>query len=176
MTGNRLNVMAVVQAGRLQYEAVLLAASLARVASSGVRLWLAEPQPGALWPGDPRVTDSDVRALLRDLGASFLPFESRHFGATWPYGNKIEALAALPEGEPFLFLDTDTLVLGDPAEVPFDFDRPSASLRVEGTWPVVPLYGPGYAEIWGALYARFGLDLGPTLDLRWPAGYWRRYA
>jgi hypothetical protein len=173
--GHRLNVMAVLQTGRLQYEAVLLAASLARVASPGVRLWLAEPQPGPLWPEDPRVSDPALRALLAELGATFLPFESRHFGAAYPHGNKIEALAALPEGEPFLFLDTDTLMLGDPAEVPFDFDRPAASLRVEGTWPVVPLYGPGYAQIWGALYARFGLDLETSLDRRWPEGHWRRH-
>lgn len=175
MAGGRLNVMAVVQAGRLQYESVLLAASLARVAGPQVRLWLAEPQPGPRWPQDPRVADADFRALLTELGAIFLPFESRHFGAAYPHGNKIEALAALPVGEPFLFLDTDTLVLGDPAGVPFDFDRPAASLRVEGTWPVVPLYGPGYAEIWGALHARFGLDPEDSLDRRWPAGYWRRY-
>jgi hypothetical protein len=170
-----LNVMAVLQAGRLQYEAVLLAASLARVAAPGVRLWLAEPQPGPLWPEDPRVTDSATRALLEELGARFLPFESRHFGAAYPHGNKIEALAALPEGEPFLYLDTDTLVLGDLAEVPFDFDRPAASLRVEGSWPVVPLYGPGYAGIWGALYDRFGLDFAASQHEVWPASYWRRY-
>jgi hypothetical protein len=170
-----LNVMAVVQAGRLQFEAVLLAASLARRAGPGVRLWLAEPQPGPRWPDDPRVTDAATRALLEALGARFLPFESRHFGAVYPYGNKIEALAELPAGEPFLFLDTDTLVLGDLAEVPFDFDRPAASLRVEGSWPVVPLYGPGYAEIWSALYERFGLELAASLDERWPASHWRRY-
>jgi len=170
-----LNVLAVVQAGRLQYEAVLLAASLAEACRGSVRLWLAEPQPGPLWPGDPRVRDAETRALLTDLGATFLPFESRHFGAAYAYGNKIEALAALPEGEPFLFLDTDTLVLADLAEVPFDFDRPSASLRCEGTWPVIRLYGPDYAQIWGALFARFGLDFASSQDLRWPASHWRRY-
>ena len=52
-----------------------------------------------------------MRDLLGELGAVFLPFESRVFGASYPYGNKIEALAALPD-EPFLFLDTDTLVTG----------------------------------------------------------------
>ena len=175
MTATPLNLLAVVQSGRLQYEALLLAASLAHTTPAGVQLWLAEPQPGPLWPEDPRVTDPELRALLESLGARFLPFESRHFGAAYPYGNKIEALAALPEGDPFLFLDTDTLVLADLTEVPFDFDRPSASLRREGTWPVIQLYGPGYAQIWGALYARFGLDLETSLDRRWPAEHWRRY-
>lgn len=175
MAGQPLNILAVVQAGRLQAEAVLLAASLRRTTPQGVRLWLAEPQPGPLWPQDPRVQDPDARALLEDLGATFLPFESRHFGAAYPYGNKIEALAALPEGEPFLFLDTDTLVLDDLTAVPFDFDRPTASSACEGTWPVIRLYGPGYAQIWGALYDRFGLELETSLDRRWPAEHWRRY-
>ena len=175
MTDQPLNVLAVVQSGRLQAEAVLLAASLRRACPEGVRLWLAEPQPGPLWPHDPRVTDPEARDLLESLGATFLPFESRHFGAAYPHGNKIEALAALPEGAPFLFLDTDTLVLRDLREVPFDFDRPSASLRREGTWPVIRLYGPGYGQIWGALYDRFGLDFAASQDARWPAEHWRRY-
>lgn len=175
MARSPLNILAVVQAGRLQFEAVLLAASLQRACPDGVRLWLAEPQPGPLWPEDPRVRDAETRTLLAQLGAISLPFESRHFGASYPYGNKIEALAALPEGEPFLFLDTDTLVLADLTDVPFDFDRPAASLRREGSWPVIQLYGPGYAQIWGALYSRFGLDLEAAIDRRWPAGYWRRF-
>lgn len=176
MGSQPLNVLAVVQAGRLQYEAVLLAASLARATARGnVQLWLAEPQPGPLWPEDPRVTCAETRALLEGFGARILPFESRHFGARYPYGNKIEALFALPGGEPFLFLDTDTLVLDDLARVPFDFDRPSASLRREGTWPVIELYGPGYREIWKALYDRFGLDFESSLDPAWPEGYWKRY-
>ena len=175
MAAPPLNILAVIQSGRLQYEALLLAASLARTTPRGVQLWLAEPQPGPLWPTDPRVTDPDLRALLESLGARFLPFESRHFGASYPYGNKIEALTALPEGEPFLFLDTDTLVTADLTEVPFDFTRPSASLRREGTWPVIQLYGPGYAQIWGALYTRFGLDFTASLDPSWPEAHWRRY-
>jgi hypothetical protein len=40
-------------------------------------------------------------------------------------------------------------------EVPFDFDRPSASLRREGTWPKPPLYGPDYRGIWKSLYVKF---------------------
>jgi len=171
-----LNVLAVVQAGRLQYEAVLLAASLARNARPGsVNLYLAEPQPGPLWRDDPRVADPETRALLEGLGATFLPFKSRHFGQSYPYGNKIEALAALPAGEPFLFLDTDTLITGPLDEVPFDFDRPTASLRREGTWPVIELYGPGYTAIWKSLYDRFGLDFESSLDLGQPDEYWQRY-
>ncbi len=171
----RFNIVAVGQAGRLSYEAVLLVASLrARAPGFTGRLIIAEPQPGPLWREDPRIADRDLRAWLADQGAEILPFESRHFGQTYPYGNKIEALSALPP-EPFLFLDTDTLILGDLGKVPFDFTRPAASMRREGTWPVIEPYGPGYAAIWKALYDRFGLDFAATLDLTQPDEYWQRY-
>jgi hypothetical protein len=169
------NIVAVVQAGRLGYEALLLAASLrARAPSFTGRLFLAEPQPGPKWKGDPRLTDVAVRAALAELGAEFVPFSNTVFGQDYPYGNKIECLAALPDA-PFVFLDTDTLITGDIGAVPFDFDRPSASMRREGTWPVIELYGPGYAEIWGSLYAMFGLDMAPTLDMAQPDDYWQRF-
>lgn len=169
------NIVAVAQAGRLQYEAVLLAASLRRFDPDFPgRLFLAEPQPGPLWPQDPRVPPGALRDLLESMGATFLPFESRAFGSSYPHGNKIEALAALPD-EPFLFLDTDTLITAAFDQVRFDFDRPSASMRRQGTWPQIELYGPGFAEIWGALYRRFGLDMVPTLDLSQPEEYWQRY-
>ncbi|MGL4321140.1 MAG: hypothetical protein ACRCS3_09785, partial [Paracoccaceae bacterium] len=91
------NIIAVAQSGRLQHEAVLLAASLrAHAPGFAGTLYLAEPQPGPRWKGDPRVTDPEVRALLADLGAVFLPFENKVFGQEYPYGNKIECLAALP--------------------------------------------------------------------------------
>lgn len=115
-----------------------------------------------------------VRALLDSLGATIVPFESRHFGARYPYGNKIECLSAIPDA-PFLFVDTDTLFTGPLASLALDFARPSASMRREGTWPVPELYGPGYAGIWRALYDRFGLDFERSLDLSHPDEYWQRY-
>ena len=170
------NLVIVAQAGRLQYEAVILAASLAATNPGMMkRLFIAEPQPGPKWHSDPRIPDAATRDLLEGFGATFLPFRNRHFGSGYPYGNKIDALLDMPEGEPFLFLDTDTLVTGDLGTVVFDFDRPSASMRVEGTWPVPELYGPGYTGIWRSLYDRFGLEFDSTQDLAWPDEYWRRY-
>ena len=169
------NILAVVQSGRLQYEALLLAASLrATNPNFAGKLYLAEPQPGKLWPRDPRVTDPAVRAMLESLGATFLPFESLVFGQAYPHGNKIEALAAMPDA-PFLFLDTDTLVTGDFSSVGFDFTKPSASMRREGTWPAQELYGPGYAEIWKSLYDKFGLSFEDTLDQSQPDNYCQRF-
>ena len=170
------NIVIIGQNGRLQYEAVLFAASLRQFDPdfSG-RLFVAEPQQNALWPSDPTMRNADVRDLLVELGAEILPFENTHFGATYPYGNKIEALFALPKGESFVFFDTDTLITGPISDIPFDFDRPSASMRREGTWPVLELYGPGYTRIWKSLYDKFGLEFETTLDLTKPDEYWERY-
>lgn len=169
------NLFCIAQAGRLAHEAVILAASL-RHTNPGFagRLLIGEPQPGPRWPGDPRLP-GPVRALLEGFGAEILPFESRAFGHDYPYGNKIEGLLALPEGEPFLFLDTDTLITGPLDSLAIDFDRPSASMRREGTWPQIELYGPGYAATWKSLYDRFGLDFASSLDLSQPDEHWERY-
>jgi hypothetical protein len=118
---------------------------------------------------------SPVQAMLRELGAQIVPLQSQHFGAAYPYGNKIEGLACLPAGAPFVFFDTDTLVLGEIGAVNFPFSNPSASMRREGTWPVEDLYWPGYSATWKALYDRFGLDFAASLDLAQPDEYWERY-
>ncbi len=169
------NVAIVGQAGRLQYEALLFVASLRHSCPdfSG-KILVAEPQPGPLWSRDPRMT-ADIRAKLEELGAQIVPFENTHFGQSYPNGNKIEMLRELPEKEPFVFFDTDTLITGDLASVPFDFDCPAGSLRREGTWPKPELYGPGYTEIWRSLYALFDLDFERSLDLSQPEEYWRRH-
>jgi hypothetical protein len=171
------NVAAVVQGGRLEYEAVLFAASF-RAANPGFpgRLILLEPRPGPLWPRDPGIRNPALRHLLEDVfGAEIRRFDSRAFGAAYPQGNKIEGLAALPAGEPFVFFDTDTLFLDALARVPFDFTRPTASMQREGTWPVIELYGPGYAATWKSLYDRFGLEFESSLDPAQPDEHWEKY-
>jgi len=173
----RVNILIVGQSGRLQYEALLFAASLRASGTSSrqFRLFVAEPMQNALWPTDSAIKSEEIRAHLLDQGAEIVPFECQHFGRDYPYGNKIEALQALPRGEPFVFFDTDTLILDNLGRVPFDFDRPSASMRREGTWPKIELYGPGYSATWKSLYDRFGLDFESSLDLNWPDEYWQRY-
>lgn len=176
MASARFNILAIGQSGRLSYESVLLAASL-RHTNPGFagRLLIATPEPGPLWPGEtPQITDPGILGLLDSFGAEVIPFPTRHFGAAYPYGNKIEALAHIPD-EPFLFLDTDTLVTGDLASLDIDFTRPSASMRRENTWPVEELYGPTVSAIWASLYRRFGLDFPSTEDTRFPVDYWQRY-
>lgn len=160
----------------MQYEALLLAASL-RAMDPGFsgRLFVAEPQPGPQWKGDPRMDSEGVLGALHTLGAEVLRLDNQTFGQSYPQGNKIEALALLPEGEPFLFLDSDTLITGALSALPFDFDRPTASMRRTGTWPEITLYGPGYGATWGSLYEKFGLDFASSQDSAWPEEYWQRY-
>jgi hypothetical protein len=175
LAGQPFNILIVAQGGRLQYEAVLFAASL-RHSDPGFagRLIVAVPEAGPLWSFDPGIT-GQAAAMLQELGAEVHGFTSEIFGEAYPYGNKIEALKLLPEGEPFVFFDTDTLITSPLSEVAFDFDRPSASMRREGTWPEIELYGPGYGEIWKSLYDRFGLDYDGSLDRGQPDEYWERY-
>lgn len=169
------NILIIGQRGRLEYEALLFAASLRQSTPDFQgQLFVAEPQPGPLWDNDPRMTQP-VKDGLIALGATIAPFENEHFGQSYPHGNKIEGLSVLPSGEPFVFFDTDTLITGDLTKVAFDFDRPAASMRRTATWPVEELYWPGYTAIWKSLYDRFGLDFQSTLDTTQPDEYWERY-
>jgi len=170
------NIVIVAQAGRLQYEAIVFAASLRMMSPDFKgRLLVVEPQPGPCWNGDPRIKSTEVKDLLERFDAEIIPFENKHFGQKYPYGNKIEMLSALPKGEPFVFFDTDTLITGDITQVPFDFERPQASMKREDTWPKIELYGPGYTQTWKSLYDKFGLDFDSSLDSSWPDEFWRRY-
>ncbi len=169
------NIMVVGQSGRLEYEALLFVASLRTMTPNFPgKVIVVEPLPGDRWDHDPRIS-AGVRAMLEALGAEVRGFKNHHFGQSYPYGNKIEGLQAMPAGEPFVFFDTDTLITGDLTAVPFDFDRPAASMKREGTWPQEELYWDGYTAIWKSLYDKFGLEFESTLDLSQPDEYWQRY-
>lgn len=169
------NLLIVAQAGRLAYEAVILAASL-RHSDPGFagRVICAVPEPGPLWPAETRLPDP-VHELLGRLEVEIRPFTARIWGHRYPQGNKIEALSVLPEGEAFLFLDTDTLITGPLSQIAFDAQRPTASMRREPTWPVIPPYGPSADRIWQSLYDRFGLDFTSSLDPAQPHYSWQRH-
>lgn len=171
------NIMVIGQSGRLMYEAVLFAASLRHHSPNFKgKVFVCQPAKNDLWNKDPTIRSQDVLAAFEHLDVELVTFENKYFGQAYPYGNKIEALKALPKGEAFVFFDTDTLITGDITTVPFDFDRPTASLRREGTWPKEDLYWPGYTAVWKSLYDKFGLDrFEDTLDLTQPDDYWKRY-
>jgi len=169
------DICIVAQAGRVSFEAVLFAASLrAAVPDFPGRLIVGVPKPGPLWPAHPGI-EQDTHDLLKWLKADILPFDSLHFGAAYPYGNKIELLNAMEPDKPFLFFDSDTLITGPLDTLSFDFGRPSASMAREDTWPVEPLYGPDRAAIWEAVYDRAGVPMAPSLDLSFPPGHWERH-
>ncbi|MDM7255215.1 MAG: hypothetical protein P3W90_000770 [Paracoccus sp. (in: a-proteobacteria)] len=170
------NILIVAQAGVLACEALLFTASLRRFSPDWAgRLVVAIPEPEGAWAGHRTAPEPAIAATLRDMGAELTPFTAHHFGAAYPQGNKIEALSVLPAGEPFVFFDTDTLITGPLDRIAFDFSRPSASMRRQGTWPDPPLYGPGFTGIWKSLYDRFGLEFESSLDLSQPDEYWQRY-
>lgn len=83
------NIVIVAQNGRLQYEAILFAASL-RHASPGFtgRLFVATPRPGPLWKKDPSLRSQQVLSVLERLGAEILPFDSQLFGKTMPMATR----------------------------------------------------------------------------------------
>lgn len=174
MRGGTFDILCVAQAGRLEFQALILAASLRRFAPGFAgRLVVAEPRAEGAWAGHSTVISDPVRAELQRLGAEVVPFTARHFGAAYPYGNKIEALSVLEPGRPFLFLDTDTLILGPLDRL--EIGTPSASMRREDSWPDPPPYGPEHEGIWASLYERFGLDIGSSLDPAYLVRDWRRY-
>ncbi|HGG06447.1 MAG TPA: hypothetical protein ENK28_13395, partial [Aliiroseovarius sp.] len=93
------NILIVAQSGRLEYEALLFAASLkASSPNFKGKLVVAVPD-GPLWQRRTALRD-DIAAELVRLGADIRPFTSRHFGQSYPHGNKIEALSVLPANEP----------------------------------------------------------------------------
>ncbi|MEM6308381.1 MAG: hypothetical protein AAF701_10400, partial [Pseudomonadota bacterium] len=170
------NILIIAQSGRLQYEALVFLASLRAFSPKfNGKVFVAMPRHGPRWDNDPTVQARDVLDLMAELGATILSFDNKYFGQSYPHGNKIEALFALPKGEPFVFFDTDTLITGELSDVPFDFNRPTASQKVEPTWPEIQLYGPGYSATWGSLYRKFGLNFEHSLDIAQPDEYWRRY-
>lgn len=164
------SIIAVLQHGRIAFEGLLLAAS-ARRAGVVEQLVFMEPSSGPLWPSLPPVAE-EIRARIVALGARIETFDCRRFGRDYPYGNKIEAIAASAPA-PFLFLDTDTVILGPLDGI--DTNRPSASMKRTATWPKPRPGWPGHEAVWRSLHGRFGLDFERTLLPDRPEDDWERY-
>lgn len=150
-----LNTCIVAQSGTLAYQALVFAASLRRHSGPDtVRLFVCVPEYTDNWTSDPAIEDAEILAAFDALDCDVVRFVNKRFGSEYPISNKIYALEALPPGEPFVFFDTDVIVTGDLSEIPFDFARPSAD-RPGQHWPKGGRHGP--AEIWAALYGKFGI-------------------
>ena len=62
---------------------------------------------------NPMIRSQHARDLIAELGAEFIAFDNKIFGESYPYGNKTECLTAIPNDNPFLFFDGDTLILDE---------------------------------------------------------------
>ena len=59
------------------------------------------------------IRSQHTRNLIAELGVAFIAFDNKVFGESYHYGNKIECLTAIPNDKPFLFFDSDTLILDE---------------------------------------------------------------
>lgn len=170
----KYNICAIIQKGRLEYEAVLFALSFRHHNPhfTGKLIFL-EPR-GDIW-GENYDISLGVRAILEDNLAEIVQFETKYFGPRYPHGNKIEGLMALPKDIPFVFFDTDTIFTAPITDVPFDFSQPTASDKCENTWPKIDIYGSEANEIWKSLYDQFNLDFESSLDKTFAKYDWKRY-
>ena len=99
------NILIIGQSGRLHFEAIMFLASFHQSAPDyKSQVFVAVPQHTERWNSNPTITDPEIRALIKTLGGTISPVENPHFGEDYPYGNKIETLSVLPDGEPFVFL------------------------------------------------------------------------
>lgn len=141
-----MNIVFVCQRGELEIKAVLLAWSLRRFLGQDVNLIAACPQ--FLDWGD---LSGNTKAMLNALGvqlASFIPA----FGERYPIGNKISALALLPEGQSGCFIDSDILCLS-PWSLTDDLEEHTTLAKPAdmGTW--------GSDSAWQALYSACEITL-----------------
>jgi hypothetical protein len=151
-----MNVVIVAQRGRLALQALLFAETYVRSGSAARNpLFVAVPEPGNLWEDDP-TPEPAVMARLTALGARIVTFRNEHFGSRSPYTNKVYALFAIPQGEPFMFLDSDQLIFRNLTDIPLDFSHPSARLAA-AAWPPNRSSFPK-EKVWRAVYRLAGGD------------------
>ncbi|MDC0868943.1 hypothetical protein OAP82_07905 [Paracoccaceae bacterium] len=112
------NLVLIGQNGRLEFEVILFLASLrANSPKFEGRVFIAEPRQNQAWTMNPMIRSKHTRDLIAELGAEFIAFDNKIFGESYPYGNKIECLKAIPNDKPFLFFDSDTLILDELCDV-----------------------------------------------------------
>lgn len=153
-----VNAFIISQNGHLEYEALLFVKSFLRFNSNNnVQLFVCTPRNSPIWKNDPNTINSEISDTIRDLGVKVVEFENRDFGSRYPHSNKIYAMEVLPEGEPFIFFDTDILIHGRLNPRKIDFSR-MVGRQASSTWPQKLDGKYSIEQIWGSLYDRFGLE------------------
>src|SRR5690606_11905070 len=131
-----LQVVFVIQSGKLELKALLLASSLRQELGEAVRLVAACPQH-ADW-GE---LDAATRAVLRELNVELIAFEPT-FAPGYVIGNKVDALAWMADDRLSVFVVSDMLCLGAFA---------SDELRGQGAKKQLTLAGkPADLRTWGS--------------------------
>jgi len=153
-----MNICTVVQSGRLMYEAALLLITYnATNTDSNNQFYICIPKNGINWSSDPSKIPTELIDFYISQGAKISYFENSDWGSVYPHSNKIYALKCLPSGEPFMFLDSDMIILGSISDSMMNFDYPSA--HDEGnTFPTKKDGMYSEEKIWESLYSRFKLD------------------
>ncbi|MGH8232980.1 MAG: sulfotransferase family protein [Rhodanobacteraceae bacterium] len=142
---DRVNVSVcfVCDTGRLEAQAVVLAASL--------REWLPDLELIAAVPRMP--ADATCR-VLADLGVGLEPIVNP-VADDYPIGHKVAALGVGRPGDLRVFLDTDTLCLRPPDWQVVTTHRFAAKPADIATF--------GDTQTWQRLYRRFGLEMPPRM-------------
>src|SRR5437868_1260080 len=130
-----LNVGMVAQGGRLGYQALLCAASIRSFHSANqVRVFICIPNKTDLWRDDPRVDDPDLLQSFARYNCEIVRFDNLDFGLRYPHSNKFYSILALPNSEPFLFLDSDGILVAPIRRENLNFQQP-ALLPAAASWP-----------------------------------------
>jgi hypothetical protein len=159
-----INVVIVAQQGRIGYQALLCAASIrAFQAANAVRVFVGVPKNSRRWENNPEITDADLIAAFKRYDCEITPFDNTDFGSDYPHANKFYAIGSLPPDEPFLFLDSDSVVVSPIRPRHLNLSEPA--LKSGGpSWPVKADDGRSVGEVWRSLYEFFDIDPAPWRD------------
>lgn len=119
--------------------------------------------------------NDDVCVGLEKFGVEVVLFENEYFGEYYFYGNKIEGLFVLFEGELFIFFDIDMLIIGELMDFDIDFDKLVVLMCCEGIWLEEEFYWFGYIVIWKFFYDWFDFDFVSLFDFSKFDEYWECY-
>jgi hypothetical protein len=159
-----VNICLVAQGGRIGYQAALCAASIRAFHNAAdVSIFICVPKNSNNWKNDPGISDTDLVAAFRHYDCTVIAFENRDFGSTYPHSNKFYSMMSLPSDEPFLFLDSDTVLVKRIGAGDMNLSAPK--LNPGGpSWPKIGPTTGTIGDIWHGLYRYFDLDDSGYVD------------
>jgi hypothetical protein len=137
----------VCQAGRLEIQSMLLAASLKCFLRCEYQMVVSVPVPPKDW-GRPA---QRTLAFFQEAGARIVETHNR-MGTDFPIGNKTSALIHRFEGDPVVVIDSDVMLIR-----PFD-GQCLRGVDFAAKPADFPTYNREFSD-WSGIYRRFGLEL-----------------